>query len=144
MSFVEQAGILALVEGLLAYSWSAEKDPVQVPFQTMTYEEAMRDYGVDKPDTRFCMKLMDLSPVFSSTQAEFLRSALSKPAGSVQAICVPSGAKLFSAKDLEELKRTARTLFGQVGFSDFSLNDFFLIIDQVFSSSSCVCVAAYE
>ncbi|KAK5918853.1 hypothetical protein CgunFtcFv8_022798 [Champsocephalus gunnari] len=113
MSFVEQAGILALVEGLLAYSWPAEKGPVQVPFQTMTYEEAMRDYGVDKPDTRFCMKLMDLSPVFSSTQAEFLRSALSKPAGSVQAICVPSGAKLFSAKDLEELKQTARTLFGQ-------------------------------
>ncbi|XP_034075856.1 aspartate--tRNA ligase, mitochondrial isoform X2 [Gymnodraco acuticeps] len=114
MSFVEQAGILALVEGLLAYSWPAEKGPVQVPFQAMTYEDAMRDYGVDKPDTRFCMKLMDLSPVFSSTQAEFLRSALSKPAGSVQAICVPSGAKLFSAKDLEELKRTARTLFGQL------------------------------
>ncbi|XP_063741972.1 aspartate--tRNA ligase, mitochondrial isoform X2 [Eleginops maclovinus] len=114
MSFVEQAGILSLVEGLLAHSWPAEKGPVQVPFQTMTYEEAMRDYGVDKPDTRFCMKLMDLSPVFSSTQIEFLRSALSQPAGSVQAICVPSGVKLFSAKDLEELKQTAKTQFRQL------------------------------
>lgn len=59
MSFVDQAGIMSLVEGLLQYSWPAEKGPVKVPFQTMTYEEAMRDYGVDKPDTRFGMKVGD-------------------------------------------------------------------------------------
>lgn len=57
MSFVDQAGIMSLVEGLLQYSWPAEKGAVQFPFQTMTYEEAMRDYGVDKPDTRFSMKV---------------------------------------------------------------------------------------
>lgn len=57
MSFVDQAGIVSLVEGLLQYSWPAEKGPIKVPFQTMTYEEAMRDYGVDKPDTRFSMKV---------------------------------------------------------------------------------------
>uniref|UniRef100_A0A8C4DQW0 Aminoacyl-transfer RNA synthetases class-II family profile domain-containing protein n=1 Tax=Dicentrarchus labrax TaxID=13489 RepID=A0A8C4DQW0_DICLA len=89
MSFVDQAGIMSLVEGLLQYSWPAEKGPIKVPFQTMTYEEAMRDYGVDKPDTRFSMKLMDLSEVFLSTEINFLRSALSQPEGSVQAIRVP-------------------------------------------------------
>lgn len=57
MSFVDAAGIMSLVEGLLQYSWPAEKGPITVPFQTMTYEEAMRDYGVDKPDTRFSMKV---------------------------------------------------------------------------------------
>lgn len=57
MSFVEKAGIMSLVEGLIQYSWPAEKGPVKVPFQTMTYDEAMRDYGVDKPDTRFGMKV---------------------------------------------------------------------------------------
>ncbi|KAM7401335.1 hypothetical protein PAMA_005501 [Pampus argenteus] len=113
MSFVDQAGIMSLVEGLLQFSWPAEKGPVKVPFQTMTYEEAMRDYGVDKPDTRFSMKLIDLSEVFSSTEIEFLRSAISQPGGSVQAICVPSGAKLFTGKHLEELKQTAKTQFGQ-------------------------------
>lgn len=59
MSFVDQAGIMSLVEGLLKHSWPAEKGPIKVPFQTMTYEEAMRDYGVDKPDTRFSMKVGD-------------------------------------------------------------------------------------
>uniref|UniRef100_A0AAQ5X0N1 Aminoacyl-transfer RNA synthetases class-II family profile domain-containing protein n=1 Tax=Amphiprion ocellaris TaxID=80972 RepID=A0AAQ5X0N1_AMPOC len=58
MSFVDQAGIMSLVEGLLHHSWPAEKGPIKVPFQVMKYEEAMRDYGVDKPDTRFSMKVM--------------------------------------------------------------------------------------
>ncbi len=59
MSFVDQAGIMSLVEGLLQYSWPAEKGSIKVPFQTMTYEEAMRDYGVDKHDTIFSMKVGD-------------------------------------------------------------------------------------
>ncbi|XP_061747468.1 aspartate--tRNA ligase, mitochondrial isoform X2 [Nerophis ophidion] len=56
MSFVEQAGITSLVEGLLQYSWPADKGGLTLPFPTMSYQEAMRDYGVDKPDTRFGMK----------------------------------------------------------------------------------------
>ncbi|XP_072220078.1 aspartate--tRNA ligase, mitochondrial isoform X1 [Leuresthes tenuis] len=113
MSFVDQAGIMSLVEGLLQHSWPAEKGPINSPFQTVTYEEAMRDYGVDKPDTRFRMKLIDLGEIFSSTPIEFLRSALSQSEGSVQALCVPSGAKLFTGRDLEQLKQTAQTQFGQ-------------------------------
>lgn len=61
MSFVDQAGILSLVEGLVQYSWPAEKGAVMAPFPTMTYEEAMRDYGVDKPDTRFSMTVRTFS-----------------------------------------------------------------------------------
>ncbi|KAM8849247.1 aspartate--tRNA ligase, mitochondrial [Spinachia spinachia] len=113
MSFVDQAGILSLVESLVQYCWPAEKGVVTTPFPTMTYEEAMRDYGVDKPDTRFSMKLIDLCQVFLSTEIHVLRSALSQPGGSIQAVCVPSGAKLFNGKDLEELKQTAKTQFGQ-------------------------------
>lgn len=56
---MDQAGIMSLVEGLLQYAWPAENGSLKVPFQTMTYEEAMRDYGVDKPDTRFSMKVGD-------------------------------------------------------------------------------------
>lgn len=113
MSFVDQSGIIALVEGLLRHSWPKEKGPIDVPFQKMTYEEAMRDYGVDKPDTRFDMKLIDLSEVFSSTNIEFLQAALSLSGGTVQAICVPNGAKLFTRKDLDALKQNIRSTFNQ-------------------------------
>uniref|UniRef100_A0A8C5ET06 Aminoacyl-transfer RNA synthetases class-II family profile domain-containing protein n=1 Tax=Gouania willdenowi TaxID=441366 RepID=A0A8C5ET06_GOUWI len=92
MSFVDQAAIMSLVEGLLKHSWPSENGSCQVPFPVMRYEEAMRDYGVDKPDTRFGMKLMELSEVFASTGSSFLESALKQPGGSVQGVRVPSGA----------------------------------------------------
>ncbi|XP_037131140.1 aspartate--tRNA ligase, mitochondrial isoform X2 [Syngnathus acus] len=113
MSFVDQTGIMSLVEGLLKYSWPTGKGPLMVPFPTMTYKEAMRDYGVDKPDTRFDMKLMDLRDIFLSTNIGFFKSAVSKPGSSVLAICVPSGSELFTGKDLEELKQSSKTNFNQ-------------------------------
>ncbi|KAM9791602.1 aspartate--tRNA ligase, mitochondrial [Syngnathus typhle] len=113
MSFVDQTGIMSLVEGLLKYSWPTEKGPLMVPFPTMTYKEAMRDYGVDKPDTRFDMKLMDLRDIFLSTNIGFFKSAVGKPGSSVLAICVPSGSELFTGKDLEELKQSSKTNFNQ-------------------------------
>ncbi|CAB1317545.1 unnamed protein product [Coregonus sp. 'balchen'] len=113
MSFVDQAGIRGLIEGLVQYSWPVEKDPVSTPFPCMTYEKAMKDYGVDKPDTRFAMKLMDISKTFHNTEIEFLKDALNQPGGCIQAICVPDGAKHLKSKDHESLKQTARTQFGQ-------------------------------
>uniref|UniRef100_A0A8C5GAB9 Aminoacyl-transfer RNA synthetases class-II family profile domain-containing protein n=1 Tax=Gouania willdenowi TaxID=441366 RepID=A0A8C5GAB9_GOUWI len=93
MSFVDQAAIMSLVEGLLKHSWPSENGSCQVPFPVMRYEEAMRDYGVDKPDTRFGMKVCPfLSEVFASTGSSFLESALKQPGGSVQGVRVPSGA----------------------------------------------------
>lgn len=57
MSFVDQMGIQKLIEGLIEYSWPKEKGPISTPFPLMTYQEAIDNYGVDKPDTRFGMKV---------------------------------------------------------------------------------------
>uniref|UniRef100_A0A8C7MQI9 Aspartyl-tRNA synthetase 2, mitochondrial n=1 Tax=Oncorhynchus kisutch TaxID=8019 RepID=A0A8C7MQI9_ONCKI len=103
MSFVDQAGIRGLIEGLVQYSWPVEKDPVSTPFPCITYEKAMKDYGVDKPDTRFAMKLMDISKTFHNTEIEFLKDALNQPGGCIQAICIPDGAKHLKGKDHESL-----------------------------------------
>ncbi|XP_010881744.2 aspartate--tRNA ligase, mitochondrial [Esox lucius] len=113
MSFVDQSGIQRLIEGLLQYSWPVEKGQISTPFPCMTYEEAMNDYGVDKPDTRFAMRLMDVSETFHDTEIEFLKEALKRPGGCIQAICVPDGAKHLKGKDQESLKQIAKTQFGQ-------------------------------
>ncbi|XP_012681218.2 aspartate--tRNA ligase, mitochondrial [Clupea harengus] len=113
MSFIDQAGIQALIEGLVQYAWPDEKGTMSTPFPSMTYEEAMRDYGVDKPDTRFEMKLVDVSEAFGNTEIQFLRDALQQPGGCVLAIRVPDGAKHLKGKDLEALKETAKTQFNQ-------------------------------
>lgn len=113
MSFVDQTGIRSLIEGLLQYSWPDDKGPVEVPFPSMTFAEALASYGTDKPDTRFGMKIVDISDVFRNTEVGFLQDALSKPQGTVKAICIPEGAKYLKRKDIESLRKFAADHFDQ-------------------------------
>uniref|UniRef100_A0A5F4WLE3 Aspartyl-tRNA synthetase 2, mitochondrial n=1 Tax=Callithrix jacchus TaxID=9483 RepID=A0A5F4WLE3_CALJA len=113
MSFVDQTGIQSLIEGLLQYSWPNDKNPVVVPFPSMTFAEALATYGTDKPDTRFGMKIIDISDVFRNTEIGFLQDALSKPHGTVKAICIPEGAKYFKRKDIESIRKFSADHFDQ-------------------------------
>ncbi|KAJ8789199.1 hypothetical protein J1605_004940 [Eschrichtius robustus] len=113
MSFVEQTGIQSLIEGLLQYSWPSDKDPVVVPFPSMTFAEALASYGTDKPDTRFGMKIVDISDMFRNTKVGFLQDALSKPQGTIKAICIPEGEKYLKRKDIESIRKFAADHFNQ-------------------------------
>nr|XP_021141491.1 aspartate--tRNA ligase, mitochondrial [Columba livia] len=113
MSFVDQAGIQRLIEGLLQYSWPEERGCVTTPFPSMTYEEALAEYGTDKPDTRFGMKIMDISDFLRRLDIQFVQNALSYPRGTVKAICIPQGARYLKNKDLESLKTSAKSQFNQ-------------------------------
>ncbi|XP_032776014.1 aspartate--tRNA ligase, mitochondrial isoform X2 [Strigops habroptila] len=94
MSFVDQAGIQRLVEGLLQYSWPEERGSISTPFPSMTYEEALADYGTDKPDTRFGMKIVDIGDFLQRSDIQFIQNALSYPHGTVKAICIPQGVEI--------------------------------------------------
>ncbi|XP_075012876.1 aspartate--tRNA ligase, mitochondrial isoform X2 [Calonectris borealis] len=113
MSFVDQAGIQRLIEGLLQYSWPEERGCITTPFPSMTYEEALADYGTDKPDTRFGMKIVDISDFLRRSDIQFVQNALSYPHGTVKAICIPQGVRYFKNKDLESLKESAKSQFNQ-------------------------------
>ncbi|XP_034522644.1 aspartate--tRNA ligase, mitochondrial isoform X2 [Ailuropoda melanoleuca] len=112
MSFVDQTGIQRLIEGLLQYSWPNDKDPLVVPFPSLTFAEALASYGTDKPDTRFGMKIIDISDVFRNTEVGFLQDALSKPQGTIKAICISEGTYL-KRKDLESIRKFAADHFNQ-------------------------------
>src|SRR5438093_1420886 len=65
MSFIERDDIYNLVEGLLKRVWQAAlKVEVPTPFKRLTYQQAISRYGVDKPDTRFGMELVDFTEEF--------------------------------------------------------------------------------
>ncbi|XP_038614396.1 aspartate--tRNA ligase, mitochondrial isoform X1 [Tachyglossus aculeatus] len=113
MSFVDQAGIQKLIEGLLQFSWPKEKGHITTPFPSMSYSEALASYGLDKPDTRFGMKIVDVSDLLKTTEIEFVQKALSEPQGTIKAICVPEGTKHLKRKDIESLKEFAGTHFNQ-------------------------------
>uniref|UniRef100_A0A8C3QET2 Aspartyl-tRNA synthetase 2, mitochondrial n=1 Tax=Cyanoderma ruficeps TaxID=181631 RepID=A0A8C3QET2_9PASS len=113
MSFVDQAGIQRLIEGLLQHSWPEERGSIMTPFPSMTYEEALAEYGTDKPDTRFGMKIVDISDVLRGSDIHFVQNALSHPHGSIRAICISQGVRYLTNKDLESLKESAKSQFNQ-------------------------------
>ncbi|MBG6107429.1 aspartate--tRNA ligase [Frigoribacterium sp. CG_9.8] len=67
MSFVEQDDVIALAEELLSAMWSTIGVTLTTPIARMTYAEAMRRYGSDKPDLRFALELVECTDYFAGT-----------------------------------------------------------------------------
>ena len=86
-SFVDQADVIAFIsEAVVAAIEAGGRGyPGRIPH--MTWQEAQESYGTDKPDLRFGMEIMDLTPVFENTE---FRAFL--PPAAVKAIRVPGGA----------------------------------------------------
>ncbi|HTL72434.1 MAG TPA: aspartate--tRNA ligase, partial [bacterium] len=68
MSFIDREDIYALIEGLIKRVWkTALNIDVPTPFKRISFEEALNRYGIDKPDTRFAMELVDMTEDFKAS-----------------------------------------------------------------------------
>jgi aspartyl-tRNA synthetase len=77
MSFIEREDIYALIEGLIKRVWkTALNVDVPTPFKRLTFEEALNRYGIDKPDTRFAMELVDMSDDFRASTFKVFRGTI--------------------------------------------------------------------
>jgi aspartyl-tRNA synthetase len=111
MSFVDQENVIAVIEGLLRKIWKeilGKEIPNPIPH--MDYDQAMNEYGSDRPDLRFGMKLTDITDL--GQQTDF---GVFKNAPMVKAIAVPGGGKL-SRKDTDALAEWAKG-FGAKGLA---------------------------
>jgi aspartyl-tRNA synthetase len=106
MSYVRPDSIFEVMEPLMAELAALTGVSVSIPFPRLSYWEAMRRYGSDKPDTRYAMELVDLSENLRGTDFGPYKSAL-ESAGQVKAITVKGGAK-YSRKMLDELTEMAK------------------------------------
>lgn len=97
MAFVEQEDILNTFEGMVRHLFSKVKGIELDAFPRMTYDEAMRLYGSDKPDLRFGMEFCDLSEITKNKGFNVFDQA-----EIVLGIVVP-GAAEFTRKQLDEL-----------------------------------------
>ncbi len=98
MSFVDRDEVLNIMEGFAKNIWK-EMLGVDLPeFPRMTYREAMDRYGIDRPDTRFDLELVDISDLAAKCEFGVFTDALAKPKGIIKAIRVPGGAEKFSRK----------------------------------------------
>ncbi|MBA3663187.1 MAG: aspartate--tRNA ligase [Bacteroidetes bacterium] len=97
MSFVEQEDILQTFEGLTRHLFKTVKN-IDIPtLPRMTYADAMKYYGNDKPDTRFEMKLIELNELVKNKNFKVFDDA-----ELVVAICA-KGAAEYTRKQLDEL-----------------------------------------
>ncbi|MCH2593902.1 MAG: aspartate--tRNA ligase [Pedosphaera sp.] len=118
MSFIDRDDIYALIEGLLARVWkTALGSNIPTPFPRISFEEVMNRWGIDKPDTRFDMELVDMTHDFASSEFKVFSGNVAK-GGVVKALnakgfaCVTQGqmetmtdyAKSFGAKGLAFIK----------------------------------------
>lgn len=114
MSFVDREDVMALMEGLIVRLFKEAGVELMPPFPRLTYSEAIGRYGVDNPDVRFGLELVDLSALLSGSGFKVFADAVSK-GGIVKALCVKGGAS-FSRKDLDDLTEFAVS-FGAKGLA---------------------------
>ncbi len=110
MSFIDVENITTIMEGLLRDIWKQILNHEIPPIQRMEYDQAMSQYGSDRPDLRFGMQLFDVTDL--GQQTDF---GVFKNAPLVKAIAVPGGAKL-SRKETDALAEWAKG-FGAKGLA---------------------------
>lgn len=121
-SFTDVEDMIDLNERLLQYVFKEVKGiDVEIPFARMTYDDAMLKYGVDKPDTRFGMELVELSEFSKNVDFKVFKSTV-ETGGIVKAIVVKDNADKYSRKDIEALEEYVK-LYGAKGLAWLKYNN---------------------
>lgn len=112
MSFIKEIDIQNLIEDLLSVIFKKIfNTTLKLPFERMTYKQAFDEYGVDKPDLRFDLKIKDLTSSFEKTEVKFLRSVLDQ-GGKIGSLLIQN--KIFTRSELDLLVEKAIS-FGAKG-----------------------------
>ena len=101
MSFVQPDDVMAVTEGILRVACALRGIAVPDPVPRITYDEALRRFGIDRPDMRFGLELADVSDAVRGTEFKVFRGALDA-GGLVKGLRLPDGDRL-SRKDLDNL-----------------------------------------
>ncbi len=114
MSFVNSDDVIAVHSSMVARIWKRILNiDVALPIRRMTYTEAMADYGTDRPDLRFGVKLKDISDLAKQSTFSVFTSTVEK-GGIVKGLCAPGGDK-YSRSDIEKTLTGVVSDFGAKG-----------------------------
>ena len=122
LSFVDVDDVLEVNERLIKHIMKETKGiDIKLPLPRMRWQDAMNDYGSDKPDTRFEMKLVDVSEVVKGCGFGVFTSALEMKNGSVRGINVKGQAGM-PRKKIDALVDKAKG-FGAKGLAYLAVNE---------------------
>ena len=96
MSFLSLSEILALNEALIAHIFKKVKNiDISLPLPRLTYSEAMDRYGIDRPDTRFGLELVNVAEIFADSGFKVFSGAIAS-GGTVKVLPIPNGNEAIS------------------------------------------------
>ena len=108
MSFVEMEDVLSIGEGYMKRLFKEVMGiDIALPLPRLTYTEAMENYGSDKPDTRFDMKITDLSDIVEGCGFGVFADTV-KNGGTVRAICAKNAVDTYTRKEIDKLTEEAK------------------------------------
>lgn len=104
LAFVEENDIMVLIEKMYKRLFSEVLAvDIEDKFEVMTYDVAMNNYGVDKPDLRFDLKLQDVTAIFANSEFKVF-----KEADVIKTIVLPNLADKYSRKELDKLENVCK------------------------------------
>ncbi|MCL2634215.1 MAG: aspartate--tRNA ligase [Oscillospiraceae bacterium] len=105
MSFVDVPDVLEMVEGFIAHVMKDIRDiDISLPLERLTFDEAMALYGSDKPDTRYDMKIVDISEVITNDELRNFANA---------GIVAKGAANTLTRKEIDKLSEFSKGIGGK-------------------------------
>ena len=122
-SFLDENAIMTLMETMIRGLFK-EVIGVQLPspFPRMTYAESVRRFGIDRPDLRIPLELVDVADLVAETDFKVFSATAKDPAGRVVALRVPQGGTRLSRKDIDGYTDFVGRL-GAKGLAYIKVND---------------------
>jgi len=112
MSFVQQDDVMAMMEGSIRYVWQkALGEPIPDALPRLSYADAMRRYGSDKPDLRFGLELVDVAELFRGGAFSLFATLAESDANRIVALRYPGAASL-SRREFDALTELVKSMGG--------------------------------
>jgi aspartyl-tRNA synthetase len=122
MSFIDMDDIITLTENGFARVWKEILDiDIPTPMPRMSYQQALDDYGIDRPDTRFEMLLKDISDIAGNCEFKVFTSVV-KNKGLIKGLCAP-GAASYSRSEIEKGLTDFVAQYGARGLAWFKVTE---------------------
>jgi len=103
MSFIEEEDLIRVVENLLAEIFEQLLDQkITRPLPRLTYQQAIARYGCDRPDTRFGLEIVDLTPELTKTEFKIFAQAIAA-GGVIRAINASGATEKFSRSEIDRI-----------------------------------------
>jgi len=121
-SFLSEDQIMGLMEGMIRELFAHILEvPLPKEFPRMTYAESMRRFGVDRPDLRIPLELVDVADLMEQVEFKVFSGPAKDPDGRVAALCLPGGCEL-TRKEIDDYTKYV-SIYGARGLAYIKVND---------------------